>query len=248
MTNSLAIFLYGLVFSSFYNVIGMRVPAGKSILYPPSTCTHCQYRLTFADLLPLISYILLRGRCRKCKKSISPLYFIMELVTPLLFVFAYQTFGWSLSFLYAFLLISLLSILIVSDLVYMLIPNKLLLVFGSIIFPIWLIKPLESWGNSLLAAFFTFGVLAVFAMLSKGGIGGGDIKLFALLGFILGFKLILLAFFLACFFGAVISLILLFFGIIKRKEPVPFAPFISMGTLLAYFKGNIFIDWYLSFF
>lgn len=246
--DSFLIFTYGLVFSSFYNVVGLRVPAGKSILYPPSTCTHCNYRLTFIDLLPLISYILLRGRCRKCKSNISPLYFIMELITPLLFLYAYQSSGWTISFLYAFLLISLLHILVVSDLIYMLIPNRILLVFGILIFPIWLINSSVPWWDSILSAFFTFGILAVIAIISKGGIGGGDIKLLALLGFMVGFKMILLAFFLACFFGAIISLILLLFGIIRRKEPIPFAPFISLGTLIAYYKGNIFIDWYLSFF
>lgn len=248
MVDYFLIFVYGLVLSSFYNVVGLRVPARKSILYPPSTCIHCNYRLTFMDLLPLISYILLRGRCRKCKSDISPLYFIMELITPLLFLYAYQSFGWTIFFVYASLVISLLHVLVVSDLIYMLIPNRVLLVFGILIFPIWLVNPLSPWRDSILAAFFTFSILAVIAIISKGGIGGGDIKLLALLGFILGFKMILLAFFLACFFGSVISLILLFFGMIRKKEPIPFAPFISLGTLIAYFKGNMFIDWYLSFF
>ena len=242
------IFIYGLILGSFYNVVGVRVPIGKSIVFPPSTCSQCGSRLAAIDLIPIVSYILVKGRCRKCSKEISPLYLIIELLTPLLFLYSYYIFGWTISFLSAVLLISLFSILIVSDVIYMLIPNRILLVFFLFFFLVRLVDPLETWWNSLTAAAIGFSLLLSIAVISKGGMGGGDIKLFALLGFVLGSKLVLLSFFLSCFLVAVISLILLYFGIIKKGKPIPFAPFVSLGTLITYFQGEVLVDWYLSLF
>ena len=121
--------LYGLVFGSFFNVVGLRVPKGESIVRPPSHCTVCDRNLTIKDLVPVFSFVFLKGKCRGCGTKIHWVYPVMELATGLLFAFAYLQLGFSLELIVALLFISLLVIITVSDLAYMLIPDKILLFF-----------------------------------------------------------------------------------------------------------------------
>ncbi|OES44649.1 prepilin peptidase [Domibacillus iocasae] len=242
------IFLYGLILGSFYNVVGLRVPAGKSIVAPRSTCSLCGHQLTARDLVPVFSYILLRGKCRKCGVDISPLYPVTELLTALFFLYSYVLYGWTWTFAAAVLLVSMMMILVVSDLAYMLIPDKILLFFAVLFLILRLIDPLQPWWNSIIGAAAGFFLLLAVAIVSKGGMGGGDIKLFGLLGFVFGTKLVLLTFFLSCLFGAMVGLFLLFFGIVKKGKPMPFGPFIAMGAFAAFFHGADLIGWYVQFF
>ncbi|WP_342743107.1 prepilin peptidase [Domibacillus mangrovi] len=242
------IFLYGLVFGSFYNVVGLRVPVGKSIVKPRSACSLCGHQLTAFDLIPVVSYIILKGKCRKCGARISPIYPLTELMTALLFLYAYLYFGLTMDFLLALLFISMLIVIVVSDLAYMLIPDKIVLFFFSLFLIVRMIHPLTSWWNSLLGAAAGFFLLLIIAIVSKGGMGGGDIKLFGVLGFMMGTKLVLLTFFLSCAFGAVIGLVLLIFGIVKRGKPMPFGPYIAMAAITVYFHGEGLLYWYLQFF
>jgi leader peptidase (prepilin peptidase)/N-methyltransferase len=138
-------------------------------------------------------------------------------------------------------------IIIVSDINYMLIPDKILIWFAGIFLLERIIWSLAPWWDSLLGAGTGFLLLLIIALVSKGGMGGGDIKLYALLGFVLGFKLVLLSFFLSTLFGAVIGSMALLFKIVKRKQPIPFGPFIAAGTLVAYYWGSDLIDLYLQF-
>src|SRR4051812_34622780 len=115
-------FLYGLVFGSFFNVVGLRIPKGESIVRPPSHCTVCNRNLTFKDLVPVFSYVFLKGRCRGCGTKIHWVYPVMELATGLLFTFAFYQLGFTLELVVALLFISLLVIITVSDIAYMLIP------------------------------------------------------------------------------------------------------------------------------
>lgn len=242
------IFLYALLLGSFYNVVGLRVPLKVSIVRPRSTCPGCSRTLIYKDLIPVFSYIIQYGKCRYCKKRISPIYPIMELVTASLFVFAYVKIGWSFELLIAWTLISLLVIITISDLTYMLIPDKILLVFSGFILIERLIQPLSPWWDAFLGMIVIFVILMLIMIISKGGLGGGDIKLFAVLGFVLGLKLVLLSFFIANLLGAVIGIIGLVFGIFKRKRPIPFGPFIALGTLIAYFYNEFIFIWYSSLF
>ncbi|WP_046178665.1 prepilin peptidase [Domibacillus tundrae] len=245
--NSL-VFLYGLLLGSFYNVVGLRVPAGKSIVKPRSACSLCGHQLTAWDLVPVLSYIALKGRCRKCGAKISMMYPVTELLTALLFLYSYLLYGFSAPFWTAILLFSMLMILVVADIAYMLIPDKILFFFLPLFIIMRFTQPLDPWWDALLGAAVGFGLLLLIAVVSNGGMGGGDIKLFGVLGFVLGTKLVLLTFLLACFFGAVIGLALMAAGFVKRGKPMPFGPYIALAAVAAYTHGHEMIRWYLQFF
>jgi leader peptidase (prepilin peptidase)/N-methyltransferase len=241
------IFIYGLLLGSFFNVVGLRVPEKKSIVTPSSACPTCGHQLKPYELIPVISYLLQKGKCRGCQSRISPIYPFFELLTGILFATAPLVIGWSGELVIALTLISMFIIIVVSDIHYMIIPDKILIWFAGIFLLERIFIPLTPWWNSLLGAVTGFVLLLVIALVSKGGMGFGDVKLYALLGFILGFKLVLLSFFFSTLFGAVIGGLALLFKVVKRKQPIPFGPFIAAGTLTAYYWGSELIDLYLQF-
>lgn len=247
---SLYLFLafYGVLFGSFYNVVGLRVPKGQSIVSPRSACPTCGNQLKSLELIPVLSYLLQGGKCRVCKTGISPIYPIIELLTGVLFATAPLVVGWSGELIIALTLISLFIIIFVSDIAYMIIPDKVLLVFAGIFLLERLFIPLTPWWDSLLGAAIGFGLLLIIAVVSKGGMGGGDIKLFALIGFVVGVKILLLAFFLSTLLGAVFGLFGMALKLVKKGKPIPFGPFIAIGTLLAYYFGDTVIQAYLNLF
>ncbi|WP_053367285.1 prepilin peptidase [Bacillus sp. FJAT-27245] len=249
-TNSLIglVFLYGITLGSFFNVVGLRVPEGQSIVKPRSACPNCRQQLRAWELVPVFSYVFLRGKCRGCGTRISPIYPITELLTGILFAMAPAVLGWSWELVVAWTLISLFMIIFVSDIHYMIIPDKILLVFAGIFLFERVLWPLSPWWDSLLGAAVGFGLLLLIALVSKGGMGGGDVKLFAVIGFAVGTKLVLLSFLLATMFGAVFGALGLMLRLVKRRQPIPFGPFIVLGSLAAYFYGSRIIDWYFSFF
>jgi leader peptidase (prepilin peptidase)/N-methyltransferase len=238
-------FIVGLIFGSFFNVVGLRVPKKQSIVHPRSYCPKCGHSLTWYELIPVVSFLIQKGKCRNCHFPISFIYPSIEFVTGLLFMFALYKIGIHKELFLALTLISLLVIITVSDLCYQLIPNRILLVFFVlfIFLRIWI--PLSPWYDSILGMVTGFILLYFIAVLSKGGMGGGDIKLFAVLGTVLGLKGILLTFFLSSLIGAIFGV----FGIITkrltRKSAIPFGPFISLGALLAYFYETDIFNWYI---
>lgn len=245
-----AIYLYiiGTVFGSFYNVAGLRIPKKQSIIKPRSHCTNCGQTLIAIDLIPVFSYLFLRGKCRKCGAKISPIYLFTEVSTGILFAISYYFFGWSAELLVALVFFSLLMIIFVSDVSYLLIPDKILLFFFPVLFILRMFfAPLDPWWDSLLGAVFGFVLLLVIAIASRGGMGGGDIKLYAVIGLVLGFANVLLSFMLACFFGTIIAGAGLLIGKVKRGKPIAFGPYIVMGTIISYFFGDQIIHWYLQF-
>ena len=241
---SIVFFIFGIVFGSFYNVVGLRVPKKESIVTPPSHCTSCQNRLKPIDLVPIFSYIFLRGKCRQCGVKISPIYMVTELVTGALFAFSYWKLGLSAELVIALLFISLLVIINVSDIAYMLIPNKILLFFLPLLIIGRIVSPLTPWWDSLLGAVVGFGILYLIAVVSKGGMGGGDIKLFFLVGIVLGMVNSLLTLFLASFIGMIVGIIVLKVSGKGRKTPVPFGPSIAIAAIVVYFYGEALVDWY----
>jgi leader peptidase (prepilin peptidase) / N-methyltransferase len=240
-------FTYGLFLGSFYNVVGLRVPINKSIISPRSACPKCGHQLKPYELIPFISYMFQEGKCRGCQSRISPIYPVFELLTGILFATAPLVIGWSGELVVTLTLISMFMIIIVSDIHYMIIPDKILIWFAGFFLLERIVWPLTPWWDSLLGAVTGFVLLLIIALVSKGGMGGGDVKLYALLGFVLGFKLVLLSFFLSTLFGAVIGGFAMLFKIVKRKQPIPFGPFIAAGTLTAYYWGLDLIDLYLQF-
>lgn len=244
----LLFFIYGLVFGSFFNVVGLRIPKGESIVRPPSHCTVCDRNLTVKDLVPVFSFIFLKGKCRGCGTKIHWIYPVMELVTGILFAFAYYQLGFSLELAVALLFISLLVIITVSDIAYMLIPDKILLFFLIPLIVLRVFEPLSPWWDSIIGAVVGFGVLFLIAVVSKGGMGGGDIKLFFVIGLVLGWVLTLLTLFLASIIGTVIGIISLRRTKQGRKTPIPFGPSIAIAAIIAYFYGELLVDWYVNLF
>ena len=245
---SIFIALFGLVLGSFYNVVGLRVPKGESIVNPPSHCTSCDRRLTAVELIPVLSYLVQGGKCRGCGVKVSPIYCVTEIATAALFVLSYIKFGFTAELAVALLFVSLLVIINVSDIAYMLIPNKILLFFLPLLVIARIVSPLDPWWDSVLGAFVGFGVLLLIAVVSKGGMGGGDIKLFFLIGLVLGTVNTLLTLFLASLIGMIVGIIILKVKGQGRKTPIPFGPSIALGALIAYFYGVDLIDWYWQLF
>lgn len=240
--------LFGLVFGSFYNVVGLRVPKSESIVTPPSHCTKCGRQLTLLDLVPVLSYVFLGGKCRGCGERISWVYPVFELMTGVLFAFSYWQLGFSVELAVALLFVSLLVIIVVSDFAYMLIPDKVLLFFLPLLIVGRIFSPLDAWWDSLVGAVVGFAILYFIAVLSRGGMGGGDIKLFFLIGLVLGALHTLLTLFLASVIGMIVGIIVLRVRNQGRRTPVPFGPSIALAAVLVYFYGDTMIDWYWGLF
>lgn len=246
MAYTILVFVFGLVFGSFFNVVGLRVPMKESLIQPPSHCTTCQRQLTAIDLIPVLSYIFLGGKCRSCGQKIAWIYPFIELLTGILFAFSYWQYGLSEQFIVALLLISLLVIVVVSDITYMLIPDKVLLCFLPLLVIGRMLAPLTPWWDSIVGAVVGFGVVYSIAVVSRGGIGGGDIKLFFLLGLVLGTIHTLLTLFIAAVIGMVAGMIVLQVRQQGRKTAIPFGPAIALAAVIVYFYGNVIIQWYVG--
>ena len=156
--------------------------------------------------------------------------------------------GWTLKLIVIWALISLLAIVFVSDISYQLIPNKIILFFAILFIVLRCFISYQPWLDCLFGVLIGFGLLTAIAIISRGNMGGGDIKLFAVLGFALGIKGVLFAFFFACLYGSVIGLTGLLMGVFKKGQPIPFAPYIALGTLTTYFYGEWIWNWYTHLF
>lgn len=243
----LLIFLIlGLIFGSFFNVVGLRVPKKQAFTNDRSFCPQCKHTLSWYELIPVLSYILQRGKCRNCKTKISVIYPIMELATGILFALSYVHFGFTVELITSLLLMSMLVIIFVSDITYMLIPNKVLLFFLPLFIIIRVLEPLDPWWSPVAGSIIGFALIAIIILVSRGGMGAGDMKLFAVLGIVLGMKNVLLAFFLSCIIGSIFGIILLALKIINRKQPVPFGPYIVVATIITYFYGESLMNWYFN--
>ncbi|MFC3040112.1 prepilin peptidase [Virgibacillus xinjiangensis] len=241
-------FLLGLIFGSFFNVVGLRLPEGKPFANDRSACPACHSQLSWYENIPLVSFMVQRGRCRHCGGRISFLYPAVEWFTGCLFAVSYVWVGLQPELVTALLLVSMLMIILVSDLAYMRIPNQVLLFFLPFFLIMRMIVPLEPWWSPLLGAVLGLLITAGIIVASRGGMGAGDMKLFGVLGIVLGAGKLLVAFFLSCVIGAVIGVLLLAFKVVGRKQPVPFGPYIVAGSLLTYFFGDSLITWYINLF
>ncbi|QFT90059.1 Type 4 prepilin-like proteins leader peptide-processing enzyme [Bacillus sp. THAF10] len=239
-------FIIALLLGSFYNVVGLRIPKGESIVTPRSHCTNCKTTLTGLDLVPVLSYVFLNGRCRHCQKSVSPIYPLFELLTAVLFVTAPYLMGWTYELIVAWTLISMLIIIVISDLHYMLIPNKILLFFLILFMVERFFIPYQTIPNHIIGFAVGFLIPLIVALVSRGGMGGGDVKLFAVLGFVLGWELVILTFFLSSLIGMVAALVGMLAGKVKRGVPFPFGPSIAVAAIIVYFKGEALLRWYFS--
>lgn len=237
-------FILGVVVGSFFNVVGLRVPEKKLFESQRSYCPDCKHTLTWYELIPILSFLIQQGKCRYCKQSISPLYPFIESITGFLYAFSFFYFDMHPELLTALAFLSLLVIILVTDIRYMLIPDRILLFFLPLFIILRLFIPIDPWWSPIVGAIAGSGLLALIITASHGGMGGGDMKLFGVLGIILGWKNVMLAFFLSTIYGAVITGFLLIFHVIERKKPTPFGPYIVLGSITAYFFGDALIEWY----
>ena len=231
----LLFFIFGTIFGSFYNVVGYRIPKGESILYPASHCPKCNHKLKPLELIPILSYIFLRGKCSKCKEKISCFYPIFEFLTGVMFALSYIVFGLSLECALSISFISMLMIIIISDYQTMIIPDSVLIIFGIIIIVLkYFIVGYPSILYSLLdgAIAFTFMLLLkLFGdfLFKRESMGGGDIKLLGIFGIMYGWFLSIFTVFLAALIGLPISLILLKKN---KSHEIPFGPFLAIAAIL----------------
>lgn len=245
---TLLFFLFGLIFGSFFNVVGLRVPKNEPFANERSMCPNCHHNLAWYELIPVLSFIFQGAKCRHCKDKISFIYPVVELTTSFLYAYSFVMVGLELELIMSLLLVSMLMIILVTDITTMLIPNKILLFFLPFLIIMRFVSPLEPWWSPVLGAIIGLAIVFIIIFVSRGGMGAGDMKLFAVLGIVLGYKSIILAFFLACLIGAVIGIGLLVSKIVDRKQPIPFGPCIVVAALIAYFHGESIISWYLNFF
>lgn len=240
------LFTYGIIFGSFFNVVGLRVPTQSLFKQKRSYCDRCQRTLGWTELIPIWSYFFQKGHCKKCGEKISVLYPVMEALTGFLFAYSYYRFDWSSLFVLSLLLISLIIPTTVSDLVYQKIPNQILLFFTFLFVIYRIIYPLFPYWSSLAGAIFAFSLVFLIIYLSKGGMGMGDLKYYTLFGFIFGFPQFLLLFFLSTLYGVIAGLAIMKIKKTGHKTKFAFGPYIGLAALTCLYFGDSIIQWYIQ--
>lgn len=244
LTPYIIILIFGITIGSFLNVCIYRIPLGESIVTAPSHCMTCGRKLKWYDMVPVFSWLVLGGKCRNCKSKISVQYPIIEGVNGILYVMICAVNGleWS-SVIYCFMASALLVLSIIDWRTY-----EIPFGINVFLFVLGVAKTILDRGNlteHLIGMICVSGLLGILYLLTGGrAIGGGDIKLMFACGLILGWKLILLAFFLGCIIGSVVHIIRM--SVKKAGRMLAMGPYLSAGILLAALWGNAWINWYLS--
>lgn len=238
--------LYGLFFGSFFNVVGLRVPKGESIVTPPSHCVACKRQLKWFELVPVLSWLALRGRCKTCGEKISVVYPVVESGTALLFVAVFVQWGWTVECYIGWFAISVFACLTAADFAYYKIPNKIL-------FPgIAILAVARAFAHPLGLSTYLFGAIAgyvllyLIALFSRGGMGYGDVKLFLFVGLFVGFSGMILTLVLASFIGTVYGVVLRLLKKLGRRERIAFGPFIALACVLTELYGETLIHAYFA--
>jgi leader peptidase (prepilin peptidase) / N-methyltransferase len=264
MMERILVFIFGSIMGSFLNVCIYRMPLGQSIIKPRSFCPHCKKPIPWYDNIPFISYISLKGKCRFCKERISIRYFIVELLTAMLFLLTFNHYGFSYNFFFYIVFICGLIVATFVDIPHRIIPDEISI--GGIILGFILntlrglsLKPvsfdLKPLLNSLSGIIVGGGIIYLtgflfdvvyFKILKKppiqgetSSMGGGDVKLLAMMGAFLGWQKAILVFFLAPIFGAIIGVINL---IVKKDHTIPYGPFLSLAAVLSIFWADKIIS------
>jgi leader peptidase (prepilin peptidase)/N-methyltransferase len=239
------VFAPGLAVGSFLNVVASRLPLGESLSRPGSSCPHCAAPILYRDNIPLLSYALLRGRCRSCRSPISRRYPMVELSTAALAVASVLAFGLTLQALAAAIFCAALVTISATDIERLIVPNRVVLPAAAVVLGLQLVhRPSLEWPVAGLgAALFLFAVALVYPK----GMGMGDVKLALLLGVAVGWA-VPVALMVGMVAALVPSAILVArHGAAARKRAIPFAPFLALGGVVALFAGGHVIHWYLGF-
>jgi leader peptidase (prepilin peptidase)/N-methyltransferase len=238
--------VFGLIIGSFLNVVIARVPARKSLWKPGSACPGCDAAIAWHDNVPLLSFAALRGHCRRCGIAIPWRYPIVEATTGVLFAFAYRQFGPTTDFVTAVLFLSMLIAITSIDLQHQIIPDVISLPGIVAGFVANVATARVAWIDSALGIVVGAGTFLVIILASGGGMGGGDMKLGAMLGAFLGWKVVLLTIFIAVVLGGALAVALIASGLRGRKDPIPFGPFLAAGGAVSLFWGERMVRWYLD--
>jgi leader peptidase (prepilin peptidase)/N-methyltransferase len=245
-------FVFGTIIGSFLNVCIHRIPHGESIIAPSSHCPRCKTPIRFYDNIPLVSFMILKGRCRKCRAPISLRYPLVEFLMGLFSLILLLRFG--ISALYLIYLAFFASLALVSfiDLSHRIIPDVISLPGIVIGLVISFLHPQLSIKDSLIGVLLGGGILYVVASVyhlvtKREGMGGGDIKLLAMIGAFIGWKGILFTILCSSFIGSVVGVVLMFISSANSKYAVPFGPFLSLGAIIYVLWGEALITWYLVF-
>ena len=234
----------GLVVGSFLNVVIYRVPRRRSVVWPVSRCPKCGEPIAPKDNIPLVSYLLLRGRCRKCGERISMRYPLIEALTALLFGAAVYKFGVGIQLISAFVLIAALISLAAIDLEHGILPNAIIGPCAAVVFVLSVLTDPSGWWIYLISALAVGGGLFVLAVAYPAGMGMGDVKMGGMLGAFLG-PYGAQAVFLGALCGTVVGGLLLALGRIRRRSALPFGVFMAFGGLVSLFEGQELFALYL---
>lgn len=234
------VWVIGCIFGSFYNVVGYRIPNGLSIVRPGSFCPKCNHTLKWYELIPVVSYLIQKGKCRVCKERISIIYPMVEITTGILFATSYFIFGFTYELIIALIVSSFLVIVIVSDINYLIIPDEVTFFFSLLLFLTkFFVEGFKSAFVALLSGLFLFFVMYLIMVLGnfvfkKESLGGGDVKLMFFIGMLLGPVLGMFSIFLSSLIALPLSLLVYF----KHKDNViPFGPFILIAVFIIILFG-----------
>jgi len=245
-------FIVGTVIGSFLNVCIYRIPEGKSVVYPSSSCPKCNEKIGWYDNIPIISYILLKGKCRNCGEKISIQYPVVELLTGLVTLSIFAKYGLSFNTFYFLILVYALIVVSIIDIKTMLVSIKLcyfVMIIGILLSPF---VSVVSFKDSILGASFGAGVIlfiieTYYIFTGKEGMGYGDANIMAMVGAFLGWQKVFLVIFLASFIGAIVGLFLIILKGKDTKFAIPFGPFLSIGAYITVLFGEEIIKWYLGY-
>ncbi|WP_040306737.1 prepilin peptidase [Caloramator australicus] len=240
---AILIFIIGLIIGSFLNVCIYRIPREESIVFPPSHCPNCKLNLKLKDLIPLISYAVLRGRCRYCKARISPVYPFIEFLNAILYFLIYIKYGLNLEFIKFAFLASLVIVIGVIDYFTTDIYTNTIIV-GLIVGIAFAIISFFVEGSIMIyiiGSLIGGGVISLIILLTN-GMGWGDAELLFIIGLFLGVRLTLVTLFLSFIIGGIVGGILIILKIKSRKDYIPFGPFISIGAVISILFGEFIIN------
>jgi leader peptidase (prepilin peptidase) / N-methyltransferase len=243
--------IFGMVVGSFLNVCICRLPKNESIVSPPSHCPVCSYQICWYDNIPLVSYLLLRGKCRGCGAHISFQYPLVELLNGVLTLLLFLRFGPTTAFAALFIFCSALVVITFIDIEHQIIPDEISLPGIIVGFVLSFFIPGHTWLNSLLGILLGGGSLLLVAysyqkLTGKDGMGGGDIKLLAMMGAFLGWKAVPFIIFASSLAGSLIGISIMLLQKKDSKLAIPFGPYLAFGAVLYIFCGKLLIRWYLG--
>ena len=241
---TVTLFIFGLSIGSFANVCIYRLPKKESVVSPVSYCTACLVPIRPLDNIPIISYLVLRGRCRDCNNNISVIYPVIEIITALLLLAGFFKFGLTFDFLVYFVLAPTLVIITVVDIKHQIIPDVITL--PGLALGLAAGSYSIGYANSFMGFLLGCGLFYLLAILSNGGMGGGDIKYIAAAGAFVGWQKVLLIIFIGAVLGTFVGLFQIGFQKKTRKNIIPFGPLLAVATFITLFHGNLLIKLYMD--